>query len=164
MEASKNCAKFIAGFEGGQSKDGLFHPYFDKTGRVWTIGYGHTSGVGPKSRPLTKKQATALLLHDINHAYAPAVNAQLHAYHVRRFLNQNQFDALVSLAYNLGPGILAPTHTIGEKLKARDWKGVAAAFELYVFSGRVKLAGLVRRRKAERALFEKPVPKKKGKK
>jgi lysozyme len=163
MQASANCAKFIAAFEGGQSRDRLFHPYYDRTGRVWTIGYGHTEGVGPKSRPLTKKQATSLLLHDINHAYAPAVDAQLHAYGIRKYLNQNQFDALVSLAYNLGPGILAPIHTIGADLRARNWEAAANAFRLYVFSGRVKLAGLVRRREAERALFLKPVPKKKGK-
>jgi lysozyme len=153
MFASKHCAEFIADFEGGQSPDGLFHPYFDRDGRVWTIGYGHTAGVSRNSKPLTKKQATDLLDHDLNHAYAPAVEGQLYAYRIRRFLTQNQFDALVSLAYNLGPGILSPIHTIGQELKAKHWQKAADAFLLYDHSGGRVLAGLTRRRKAERALF-----------
>jgi lysozyme len=154
MRASKHCAEFIAGFEGGQSKDGLFHPYFDKAGGLWTVGYGHTEGVTRRTKALTKKQAIDLLNHDLNHAYAPAVEAQLFAYRIRRFLNQNQFDALVSLAYNLGPGILSPIHTVGQELKAKDWHAAADSFLLYNHgaNGRV-LAGLTRRRKAERKLF-----------
>src|SRR4051812_2407045 len=116
MQASKHCAEFIADFEGGQSRDGLFHPYFDSLGGIWTIGYGHTEGVTRHSKPLTKTQALKLLKTDLNKKYAPAVDAQLHAYHVRTKLSQNAFDALVSLAYNLGTGIVGPTHTIGQAL------------------------------------------------
>jgi lysozyme len=153
MQASKHCAEFIADFEGGQSSDGLFHAYYDRDGRIWTIGYGHTAGVSRKSKPLTKKQATDLLDHDLNHTYAPAVEGQLYAYRIRRFMTQNQFDALVSLAYNLGPGILSPIHTIGQELKAKHWHGAADAFLLYNHSGGRVLVGLTRRRQAERALF-----------
>jgi lysozyme len=159
MQASENCAKFIADFEGGQSRDGLFHPYWDSLGGVWTIGYGHTEGVTRNSRPLTKAQALKLLRDDLNKKYAPAVDQQLHAYHVRKLLSQNAFDALVSLAYNLGAGILGPSHTIGQALEKHDLRAAADAFLLYDHAGGRKVAGLTRRRKAERALFLKPVPK-----
>jgi lysozyme len=154
MKASKHCADFIAGFEGGQSKDGLFHPYFDSIGGVWTVGFGHTEGVTRHTKPLTLKQTEELLTHDLNHAYAPAVDAQLHAYHARTLVGQNGFDALVSLAYNCGVGILSPIHTIGQALKKHDLKAAADAFLLYNHgaNGRVE-PGLTRRRKAERALF-----------
>jgi lysozyme len=154
MKASKHCAEFIADFEGGQSRDGLFRPYFDRVGRVWTIGYGHTEGVTRRSKPLTKKQAEDLLTHDLNHAYAPAVDAQLHAYHVRTLVGQNGFDALCSFAYNLGVGILSPIHTIGQALKKHDLKAAADAFLLYDHGANgLREPGLTTRRKAERKLF-----------
>jgi lysozyme len=165
MHASKHCAEFITGFEGGQSRDGKFHPYFDRIGGLWTIGYGHTEGVTSRTKPLTKKQAEDLLDHDLNHAYAPAVEAQLYAYRIRRYLNQNEFDALVSFAYNLGPGILSPIHTIGEELravgKAKTKAGrvqhldkAADAMLLYDHGANGQHEpGLTRRRKAERTLF-----------
>jgi lysozyme len=152
MRASRHCAEMIAGFEGGQGPDGKFHPYWDSAGNVWTIGYGHTGGVSHDSKPLTKAEAEALLEHDLNHAYAPAVAGQLAAYGIHTF-NRNRFDALVSLAYNLGPGILAPVHTVGAELKAHHWRKAADAILLYDFAGGRKLAGLTRRREAERALF-----------
>lgn len=156
MRASKHCAEFIATFEGGQSKDGLFHAYYDRVGRAWTVGYGHTEGVTSRTKALTKKQAEDLLEHDLNHAYAPAVEAQLFAYRVRRFLVGDAFDALVSFAYNLGPGILSPIHTIGQELKAKHWRKAADAFLLYDHgaNGR-KERGLTLRREAERKLFMK---------
>jgi lysozyme len=153
MQASKHCAEFIADFEGGQSRDGLFHPYFDSLGGVWTQGYGHTEGVTQHSKPWTKAKALQVLHDDLNHKYAPAVDQQLHAYHVRRLLSQNAFDALVSFAYNLGTGILGPSHTIGEALAKHDLKGAADAMLLYDRAGGRKVAGLTRRRQAERKLF-----------
>lgn len=154
VKASAHCAEFIAGFEGGQSRDGLFHPYFDRLGRIWTIGFGHTEGVTARSKPLTLKQAQALLLKDLNSKYAPAVDRQLHAYHVRKLISQNAFDALVSFAYNLGPGELGPSHTIGQKLQAHDLHGAADAILLYDRAANgSRPPGLTRRRHAERALF-----------
>jgi lysozyme len=157
VRASKRCAEFVAGFEGGESRDGYFHPYFDDLGGVWTQGYGHTEGVTAKSRPWSKAKAQQVLRDDLNKKYAPAVDEQLHAYHVRRLLSQNAFDALVSLAFNLGTGIIGPSHTIGQALEKHDLKAAADAFLLYDHAGGRKVAGLTRRRKAERALFLKGV-------
>lgn len=72
-------------------------------------------------------------------------------------LNQNQFDALVSLVFNIGQGRYA-TSTLRKKLHAQDYDGAAAEFDRWV-KGTVdgvkqKLPGLVTRRAAERALFE----------
>lgn len=148
---SPKAAAMIAQFEGGQSSDGLFHPYRDVVG-VWTIGYGHTHGVSAASKPLTKAQALALLTQDLNQVYAPPVNA------LGLPLNQNQFDATVSAVYNLGPGILDANRTFGAELRARHWQKAADALLLYDHAGSQRLPGLTIRRKAERALFlSKPV-------
>lgn len=136
----------IAEFEGC-----ILRPYRDAVG-VWTIGYGHTEHVGPHSPALPSKQAALELLHnDLDHKYAPPV-ARLGVP-----LNQHQFDALVSLSYNLGPGILGKGHTLGAALARRDYAAAANAILLYDYAGGRKLAGLTRRRRAERALFVKPV-------
>ena len=114
---------------------------------VWTIGYGHTAGVH-SGMTITQAQADAYLQQDIvkfegyvnNPAYVP----------ITTNLNQNQFDALVSFAFNLGAGISGSfarqnsgaDRAGNAKLQQSGWKG----------AGR-----LTRRRKAEQALFNKAV-------
>lgn len=149
--SSKGVA-FIAEFEGGQGRDGLFHPYKDPVG-IWTIGYGHTDGVGPKSKPLTKKQALALLKKDINKKYTPPVLKALKAAGVRP--TQNELDALVSAVYNLGPGILDKGRTMGDAIRSKSRHRMGDAFLVYNKAGSPpkSLPGLTRRRKAERKLF-----------
>ncbi|OQW74843.1 MAG: hypothetical protein BVN35_09520 [Proteobacteria bacterium ST_bin11] len=75
-------------------------------------------------------------------------------------INQNQFDALVSLIFNIGQGRYAQS-TLRHKLHNRDFPGAAAEFDRWVMGTvdgkKAPLRGLVRRRAAERALFEKPV-------
>lgn len=142
---------FIATWEGGQSRDGLFHPYWDKAGRVWTIGYGHTAGVTGAMPPLTKAQAFALLGRDIGYRYAPLVDA-LHLP-----LTTGQRSALISVVYNLGPGYIQRGHTLGDALFFRNWKAAADAILLYDKAGNPprRLPGLTARRIAERAMFTK---------
>ena len=74
-------------------------------------------------------------------------------------LTPNQFDALVSLVFNIGQGNYADS-TLRAKLKAGDVAGAAGEFERWAFATvncvKVKLPGLVTRRAAERALFETP--------
>jgi lysozyme len=74
-------------------------------------------------------------------------------------LRQNQFDALVSLVFNIGQGAFAKS-TLRKKLYALDYAGAAAEFSRWVYAsveGKQKpLPGLVKRRAEERALFEKP--------
>lgn len=134
---------FIGAFEGFRSA-----PYRDAVG-VWTIGYGHTAGVSEKSRPLTRQQAADLLSRELDEVYEPAVRA------LPSFLSlkQSEFDALVSLAYNLGTGILGKTHTIGAALAKGDRAAAGEAFLLYDQAGGKRLAGLTRRRRAERLMF-----------
>ena len=116
--------------------------YQDSVG-VWTIGYGHTGGVRPGQR-ITQAQADEFLRSDCQR-FVNAVNKK-----VTVALNQNQFDALVSLSFNLGEngwkGLLA-------KLNAGDYAGAQKAFLQYVHAGGKVLKGLVRRRQAESDLF-----------
>jgi len=121
-------------------------PYQDLV-KVWTIGYGHTEGVGPGSAQLTQQQALDLLAKDLDRIYAPPVAA------LDLPLNQNQFDAIVSFVYNCGPGAVSSKTTIGKKLRAHDWSAAADALLAWDKAGGKTIAGLTRRRKAERALF-----------
>lgn len=137
--------KLIADFEGCSLR-----PYLDSVG-VPTIGYGHTEGVTMNSTPLASQAVAMRLLRiDLDRKYAPPV------VRLGLPLTQNQFDALVSLSYNLGPGILDPSHTLGACLRDHRWKDAADSILLYDKAGGQRLAGLTRRRQAERALFLKP--------
>lgn len=115
---------------------------------VWTIGYGHTAGVH-SGMTITQAQADAYLQQDIakfegyvnNPAYIP----------ITEQLNQNQFDALVSFAFNLGVGNLR------KLCKGRTAAQIAQAMTQYCKANGKVLAGLRRRRAAEQALFNKPV-------
>ena len=71
---------------------------------------------------------------------------------VKMKLSQNQFDALVSFAYNVGSRALS-TSTLLKKLNAGDIKGAADEFLRWNKAGGKVLNGLPRRREAERALF-----------
>lgn len=101
--------------------------YRDSVG-VWTIGRGHTSAAGPPvvtpSLVITATEELEIFARDIKKYEAAVVKA------VKVPVTQNQFDALVSLCYNIGPGGLAKSSVI-RKLNAGDIKGAAAAFMLW---------------------------------
>lgn len=111
------------------------------TEKYWTIGYGH---YGPDVTPgmvITQAQAEIMLGIDLV-KYEQAVD------HYAIFpLSQNQFDALVSFAYNCGVGNLQ------KLLKGRTAPQVAEAMLKYNKAGGKVLTGLTRRRKAEYDLF-----------
>lgn len=136
-------------FEGFRS-----HAYTDAVG-VWTIGYGETAGVGPGTGPWTERYAAQRLQHRLDHDYADAVRAALRRYKLD--LDQREFDALTSLAYNLGVGIFTPGSSTGSSLRdalaSRNRRRIGRAIMLYSFAGGSRLLGLVRRRAAERKLF-----------
>lgn len=119
-------------------------------GDVWTIGWGTTepiNGVRPhEGMTITQKQADDLLIKNLK-AYENAVNKN-----VTYKINQSQFDALVSFTYNCGVGALQ-TSTLLKKLNTGDVQGAASEFLKWNRSGGKVLAGLTRRRKAERELF-----------
>ena len=121
-------------------------PYQDIV-NVWTIGYGHTEGVGPNSPRLTEAQASALLAKDLDSKYGPYVDA------IGVPLSQPQYDALVSFVYNVGPGGVAASTHVGQALRAKNWKAAADALLAWDKAGGVSVAGLTRRRQAERAMF-----------
>lgn len=125
--------------------EGLELKAYQDTGGVWTIGYGHT---GPDVKPgmtITETQADKLLVEDVAEAEAD----------VRRLFpvtTQGQFDALVSFTYNLGPEQVGAS-TLRKKHLASDYAGAKAEFARWRFDNGVELAGLVKRRRAEAALY-----------
>jgi len=115
---------------------------------VWTIGYGHTAGVRPGD-VITPEQADAFLRGDVADAERAVGRF------VRVPLTQCQFDALVSFTFNLGSGNLR-TSTLLRLLNAGDYPGAAGQLLRWVNAGGKRLPGLVRRREAEKALFDTP--------
>lgn len=118
---------------------------------VLTIGWGHTANVKPGQK-ITQEQADNLLKQDMK-VYEKHVNTI-----VKIPLNQNQFDALVSFCYNCGSGNLKTL------VNGRNVQQIANAIPLYNKSNGKVLNGLVRRRKAEQELFNKPITQNKVKK
>lgn len=127
----------------------------NKLDGVWTIGYGQTGRYyGKRVRrgmTTTKAEAHAWLRDHSIKTYEDAVTQA-----VKVPLNQNQFDALVSFAYNVGVGALKQSTAL-RKLNAGDYAGAADALTMWTKCNGKVLAGLVRRRKEERALFLTPV-------
>ena len=112
---------------------------------VWTIGYGHIKGVS-EGMSITQEQAEQMLL-DERKEYENYINEL-----VTVNLSQNQFDALVSWVYNLGPANLQSS-TLLKVLNSGDYSGVPAQIERWNKAGGKVLEGLIRRREAESALF-----------
>ena len=140
MQISKAGLDLIKQFEG------LYLKAYRCPAGVPTIGYGHTAGVA-MGQTITQQQADDYLRRDVRQ-FERAV-ARL----VTVPLTQGQFDALVSFAFNLGEGALAQS-TLLRLLNAGDYAGAAAQFDRWNKAGGRVLPGLVRRRAAERALFE----------
>ncbi len=142
MNVSENGLKLIEDFEGYS-----YTAYFDSYGGVWTVGYGETEHVGPNTT-MTRQQAEVDLKGLLEREYEPAI------YGLGVPLNQNQYDALCSFVWNLGPGSLQ--WDVGRDLRARDYRGAADAMLQYDAAGGVVLQGLRTRRERERALFLTP--------
>jgi len=113
---------------------------------VWTLGYGHTAGV-QEGDVWSEEQANEQLKIDM-HVYAEYINDQ-----VTCPLSQNQFDALVSWVFNLGPTNLRNS-TLLKVLNSGDYEGVPAQIKRWNKAGGKVLEGLIRRREAEALLFE----------
>lgn len=122
---------------------------------VWTIGYGTTAaahvGVVPhEGMTITEEEAEKYLhmaIDKFSNAIKPAIMRPIH---------DNEFGAFVSLAYNIGSGAFKKSSALrhfndGEIEKAAD------AILMWNKAGGKVLAGLTRRRAAERALFLTPI-------
>lgn len=143
---SKVGIDLISSFE-----DTKLKAYDDGVG-VWTIGIGTTiypNGVKVKKGDVcTLEQARSYFTNDLKR-FEKTVNDS-----VKVDLTQNQFDALVSLTYNIGSTALKNS-TLLKKLNAKDFTGAADQFLVWNKGGGKIMKGLVRRREAERALFTK---------
>ena len=140
----------IKEFEGFRAR-----AYKDSVG-VWTIGYGHTSRAGPPAvRPgmrITRAEGERILRRDVE-KFAAGVEKALGPHAAK--LNDNQFGALVSFAYNVGLGALRRSSVL-KAVKAGRLDDVPGKLMLWVKAGGRRLPGLVRRRKAEGELFMTP--------
>lgn len=137
MKTSQRGIDLIKEFEGCRTE-----AYLCPAG-VWTIGYGHTAGVKQGDK-ISAEQAEQLLKDDLV-VYEAKVNK-----YSKYNWNQNQFDALVSFAYNIGS--IDQLTSNGR----RSIETISAKILEYNKAGGKTLEGLVRRRKAERDLFEEP--------
>ena len=126
-------------------------PYLCPAG-VPTIGYGTTRyyngvKVSMSDLPITKEKAIEYLMHDV-FQFELAVDAM-----AVDSVTQNQFNALVSFAYNLGPNALKNSTLLKKVNRNPNDLTIKAEFMKWVNAGGKKLAGLVRRREAESNLY-----------
>ncbi len=147
MNISENGLALIKRFEGCSLKA---YPDPATGGAPWTIGYGWTRPVdGVAVHPgmeINQAKAEQLLRCGIV-SYEQDISKL-----VRVRINQNQFDALVSLAWNIGTRAFS-TSTLLQKLNSGDYLGAADQFLRWVNAGGREMPGLVTRRRAERDLF-----------
>ena len=148
MKINQDGLDLIKGFEGVR-----LAPYKDPVG-IPTIGVGATfyqdgRKVAMTDPPMTEAQVTELLKFHLD-KFEKGVSGL-----VKVPLNSNQFSALVSFAFNCGTGSLQSS-TLLKKLNALDYIGASNEFLKWDKANKQVLAGLTRRRKAERDLFLKP--------
>lgn len=118
-----------------------------------TIGYGHV--VLPHEKALfaggiTKQEAESILQMDVRKAAAAVERL------ITVTLNDYQFAALVSFTFNLGSGALQRS-SLRTKLNRGEYAAISPEFMRWVWAGGRKMAGLIKRRDAEAALFERVV-------
>jgi lysozyme len=142
MEYSPDGLKLTESFEGCR-----LAAYLDSVG-VPTIGYGHTHGVA-MGMTCTQEQAEQWLQQDVQVAVQAVNNL------VTVPLTQQQFDALVDFTFNLGSGALQHS-TLLRLLNSGNYQGAAGEFEKWDKAGGKVLPGLLRRRQAERDMFNTP--------
>lgn len=151
---SKNCLDLVKKFEGCR-----LTAYRDEVG-VWTIGYGITNSdksitgtTIKRGLKISKETAEKWLEESLNKKYLPLVLKYDEQYN----WNQNELDALVSFAYNIG----SITQLTAKGTRSK--KTIAAKLLEYNKAGGKVYRGLTRRRKAEQKLFLIPVKKKSNK-
>lgn len=138
---SENGLNLIKSFEGCKLTAYKCLP----TEKYYTIGYGHYGSDVTAGMKITKGQAEELLLQDCKKAIKN-VNSFMSKYN----FNQNQFDALVSFAFNVGSiNQLTASGT-------RTLEQISSKITAYNKTGGRVIAGLVKRRAKEKELFDTP--------
>lgn len=138
MKISQVGIDLIKDFEGFRSE-----PYVC-AGGWWTQAWGSTKGITKDTPPVTMAEGEEMLKRDLER-FERGVNRLCPVP-----LTQGQYDALVSFSFNTGS---LSVSTLRKKLLRGDYEGAANEFPRWVFAGGRRLAGLVRRREAERVLF-----------
>lgn len=144
MQTSQRGRDAIAKREGVR-----LNAYRDSVG-IWTIGVGHTAAAGHpapvRGMKISKAECDEILSRDLAKFEAAVDRA------VTVSMAQHEFDALVSLAFNIGGGAFAKSSVV-RRLNAGNRRGAADAFRLWNKAGGKVLQGLVNRRESERAQF-----------
>jgi lysozyme len=147
MKFSENGLELLKVLEGFRAK-----PYADSGGKM-TVGYGHLivpgDGVGGNDDVITASKATELLSNDVSRTVGGVNNG------VTSTITQNQFDALVIFAYNVGISAFSKS-TLLRLLNAGDVAGAAEQFLRWDKVNGVSVSGLHKRRLAEQKLFLTP--------
>ncbi len=118
------------------------------TGAPWTIGYGHTGPDVHQGLIWTKDQAEAALRGDIQKAVA-----NVNQWCTRDDITQGEFDAMVDFAFNCGVHNLDGS-TLLKDVNVGNFAAAAAEFDRWSRAGGQVVAGLLRRRLAEKAEFQ----------
>lgn len=139
MTINERGFRLICDFEGCVLK-----VYLDAVG-LPTVGVGHRTNL-PVGTPITQTTADTLL-HDDLERFESGVEGM-----VTHMVTDNQFSALVCLAFNIGLNALKHS-TLLRKLNAGDVQGAADQFLVWNRAATIIMPGLTRRRQAERELF-----------
>lgn len=142
MKLSQRGIDLIKQFEGYSSKS---YPDPATGGAPWTIGYGTTKGVKP-GMVITAEQAEKMLRDDVA-KFESGVSALL-----KVPTTQGQFDAMVSLAYNIGLGNFGKS-TLLRKHNEKCYSCAANQFPVWNRAAGKVMNGLTRRRNAERDVY-----------
>lgn len=145
-EATIDLIKEFEGFRADAYKDAV---------GVWTIGYGTTAragvGITPRQGMRVTEEEAEWYLQKAVDKFADQIRP-----HITAPINDNEFGAFVSLAYNIGPGAFKKSSAL-RHFNAGDKERAAKSILLWNKAGGKVLKGLVRRREAEKALFQTPL-------
>jgi lysozyme len=144
MKTSQTGIDLIKQFEGCRLK-----AYLCPAG-IPTIGYGHTHGVKIGDK-ITQELAELLLKDDLNSEFEYYVN------NYSLNINQNQFDALVSFVYNVGPGNFQKSTLLKKARKNPNDLTIAGEFMKWTKAKGKELPGLRKRRILESELYFKKI-------
>lgn len=145
MQPSADLVEFLRWWEGLPGGKPALQAY-DDGGGVWTIGYGTTRDVRPGDE-CTEDEALEMLLDDLEETWSEIDPL------IRVTIAQHELDALVSLAYNIGVEAFRKS-TLLSRLNAGDFGSASDEFVRWNRQGGRILPGLVKRRAAERRIFD----------
>ncbi len=112
-----------------------------------TIGYGHKLRPDENVICITEKEGEELLIRDLK------ISAEGVARYINADINDNQFAALASFAFNLGVGALQRS-TLRQKINyGASLDEISNEFQKWVFCSGIKVRGLIARRRAEAVLY-----------